>query len=126
MRENGRTFKERLDERALRTLKDAADLLASSDRVLANDVARALAVENVTTAKWLHAALLDRLGQYGEAVQEFEAIPRFLSPEIDAVRLTALSRACLAAGDFRKPPQPTAAPPPSGFLFRPGTPRSRF
>jgi FkbH-like protein len=102
LREHPQKFKERLDERALRALKDATDVLASSDRALAEEVARALAIENLASANWLRAALLDRLGQYREAVQEFEAIPRCLSPEIDAIRLTAISRACLAAGDWKK------------------------
>lgn len=101
MPEHGRMFKEGLDERALRALKDTADVLVSSDRTLGDEAARAFALENLAAAKWLRAALLDRLGQSGEAVREFETIPRFQSPEIDAVRFTELSRACLTAGDWK-------------------------
>jgi FkbH-like protein len=102
LREHDRTFKENLDEPALRALEDTADALASSDRALADKVARSLALGNLSAAKWLRAALLDQLGQHGEAAREFEAIPQTQSAEVDAARLTALSRACLAAGDWKK------------------------
>ena len=95
-------FKQRLDERGLRALDDIADALASSDRALADKVESALAVENLAAAKWLRAALFEQLGLHGEAAREFEAIPRAQSAEVDAARLTALSRACLATGDWKK------------------------
>ncbi len=88
-----------LTTRGVRALQDAAAALADSDQGLAREVICALAGNDEVGGRWLRAALLERLGQHGEAASELEATPALQSSEIEAVRLAALCRARLASGD---------------------------
>ena len=88
-----------LTTRGVRALQDAAAALTDSDQGLAREVIRALVGNDEVGGRWLRAALLERLGQHGEAASELEATPALQSSEIEAVRLAALCRARLASGD---------------------------
>jgi FkbH-like protein len=80
----------------VRALEDAAATLAGADPGFARQLAAALAAPEADAARWLRAALLERLGDPSAAAHELAAISP--EPEADAMRLTALCRARLAAG----------------------------